>query len=241
MVSSRQRCVLQQQGRWHPLGAPVRHSLLPPTTKHKLEAASVLTSPSLPGGGAGAPAHSYQSSPGTGQPIPPGTTLWLEANQCSGTFVSVDFPPWVQGCHFFQHRCTQAAPCIRWAICQENQPRTNGKPNGNSAGKQYFSFCSQRFKAPTSSGASSFVFGVLLNSPMFAAGASQKGCFPLTLGNCCSEVLKAMWETCPASPEPAPAALGGMEEHCRAANAPRFHSQPNFNGKEPYSGFQVTL
>lgn len=32
-----------------------------------------------------------------------------------------------------------------------------------------------------------------------------------------------------------------MEEHCRAANAPRFHFQPNFNGKEAYSGFQVTL
>lgn len=45
MVSLHQRCVLQQQGRRHPLGTVVWHSLLPLMTKHKLEGAvSVLTS-----------------------------------------------------------------------------------------------------------------------------------------------------------------------------------------------------
>lgn len=191
MVSLHQRCVLQQQGRRHPLGTVGCHSLLPPMTKHKLEGAvSVLTSHCLAQvqelqltdtkAALGRAAHS------------PGTALWLDTNLCSGTFASIDFPAWARCCHFFQHRCTQAAPCIRWAICQENQPRTNGKPNGNSAGKQYFLFCSRSAsKRPPPLVLPFFCVWGFSNSPMFAAGASQKGCFALTLGNRCSEVLKA--------------------------------------------------
>lgn len=147
------------------------------------------------------------------------------------------------GLPFFPTPYNQAAPGIRQAICQEKQPRTNGKPNGNSAGKQYFSLCSRSASNQPQSPVLPPFFCVwsFFNSPMFVSGAPQKGCFPFTLGNRCSEVSKAMEETWPASPQASAGSTGGYRGALQCCKPAHFHLQPNFTSKEAHSSFQVTL